>query len=244
MTSPNKAPFDSTTRAASHYTTSHGLQTSGVATSLPAARTSQSSDIPSSRVNTTPKRTSSVTFTPPLLDEPAQVLQRGPRTVETDSNDGASHFGSAGADVRLNALTEKATHDVRILQTVIHDHKHHHETEYVTRLRDLHIHHHHIQHHVQPLVDDTSSKEQHHYQSMPVQEKFEQRTNSPNDLELWALLNKQRHTETQTCHERIVIQNGEQVHETVHYHVHNIIQPVFYRYRPVPSVCTNPNVVR
>ncbi|ORY47591.1 hypothetical protein BCR35DRAFT_336169 [Leucosporidium creatinivorum] len=154
-------------------------------------------------------------------------------------DDGHQHqHGREGLGSKLaSKIVADSTQDHKTLQPVLHERIIHHETELITRQREVERHIHHVQHHVQPLVEEVHKPEQHYHQTEPRSHEYEEQANSPEDRAFFASLNKQHSTETHICEERQTIENGETVTTTVHYHVHNVIQPVIYRDRPVPSSC-------
>jgi hypothetical protein len=102
-----------------------------------------------------------------------------------------------------------------------------------------------VQHHIQPLIEEVHKPEQHYHQTEPLSHEYgalaltlspksnelspsieltpfphaEEQTNSEEDKAFFASLNKHRSSETHICEERQVIENGETVTTTIHYHV-------------------------
>ncbi|PRQ73153.1 hypothetical protein AAT19DRAFT_15906 [Rhodotorula toruloides] len=135
-----------------------------------------------------------------------------------------------GRDTVLGEAEAKmATHDHQHLAPVTHETRHHHEVEEVERQREIDRHVHHVQHHVQPVVDEQHAGEVHHEKAVPVTEIRERHVATDEDKMQFASLNKAKDSVVEAPRERTIIDRGEQVHENVQHHVHHIVQPTIER---------------
>ncbi|BGP06746.1 hypothetical protein JCM10049v2_002570 [Rhodotorula toruloides] len=135
-----------------------------------------------------------------------------------------------GRDTVLGEAEAKmATHDHQHLAPVTHETRHHHEVEEVERQREIDRHVHHVQHHVQPVVDEQHAGEVHHEKAVPVTKIHERHVATDEDKTQFASLNKAKDSVVEAPRERTIIDRGEQVHENVQHHVHHIVQPTIER---------------
>ncbi|GAA5903159.1 hypothetical protein JCM6882_006981 [Rhodosporidiobolus microsporus] len=142
------------------------------------------------------------------------------------------HSLTLSKDAILDAeQAKRAEHDHRYLEAVVHERRHVHEVEEVERHRVVDRHVHHVQHHVQPLLDERHLEVVHSYREVPVMHVSESHASSPADAALLARLNAQSaSTYTVVPHERVVIDKGEtQVVQNVINHYHSIILPVWQK---------------
>ncbi|KAK4049099.1 hypothetical protein OIO90_005569 [Microbotryomycetes sp. JL221] len=124
---------------------------------------------------------------------------------------------------------QAAEHDHKHLAPVTH-HKHQvHETEEVTRQRDIDRHVHHVQHHVQPVYDTQHEAEKHHEVVHPTTEIYEKHVSTDQDKAALAGLSRDKDTKEHVEKDRVVVDKGEAVSENVHHHVHHVVQPKIMR---------------
>ncbi|KAK4047693.1 hypothetical protein OIV83_005201 [Microbotryomycetes sp. JL201] len=125
--------------------------------------------------------------------------------------------------------SKAAEHDHKHLAPVTH-HKHQiHETEEVTRQRDVDRHVHHVQHHVQPVHDTRHEEHKHHERVHPTTEVYEKHVSTDQDKAALAGLSRDSDTKDVLPKERVVVDKGEIVNENVHHHVHHVVQPTIMR---------------
>ncbi|ORY92896.1 hypothetical protein BCR35DRAFT_286283 [Leucosporidium creatinivorum] len=122
-----------------------------------------------------------------------------------------------------------ATHDHKHLAPVTHEKHHHHETEEVTRQREVDRHIHHVQHHVQPVHDTQHADKVHHEQIHPMSHVEEKHVNTAEDKAALAGLNKHHDSLDHAAKDRVVVDKGEIVNENQTHHVHHVVQPVIER---------------
>ncbi|GAA5836515.1 hypothetical protein JCM11251_007099 [Rhodosporidiobolus azoricus] len=142
------------------------------------------------------------------------------------------HHHSLSKDAILDeAEAKRAGHDHQYLEPVVHERRHVHEVEEVERHRVVDRHVHHVQHHVQPLLDERHLEVVHSYREVPMTHIQENHAATPADAALLARLNAQSaSTYTVVPHERVVIDKGEtQVVQNVINHYHTIVLPVWQR---------------
>ncbi|KAM0787788.1 hypothetical protein ACM66B_003842 [Microbotryomycetes sp. NB124-2] len=122
-----------------------------------------------------------------------------------------------------------AEHDHKHLAPVTH-HKHQvHETEEVTRQRDVDRHVHHVQHHVQPVYDTQHESTKHHERVHPTTEVYEKHVSTDQDKAALSGLSRDSDTKEVLPKDRVVVDKGEVVNEKVHHHVHHVVQPTIMR---------------
>ncbi|GAA5979856.1 hypothetical protein JCM11641_002721 [Rhodosporidiobolus odoratus] len=134
---------------------------------------------------------------------------------------GSGHGHKLAKDAILNVEEAKrAEHDHQYLEAVVHERHHIHEVEEVERHRVVDRHVHHVQHHVQPLLDERHLEVVHSYRQVPVSHIEESHAATGADRALLARLNAQSaSTYTVVPHERVRLDKGEtQVHENVIHH--------------------------
>ncbi|BGP07970.1 hypothetical protein JCM10049v2_003815 [Rhodotorula toruloides] len=135
-----------------------------------------------------------------------------------------------GRDQALDEREAKsATHDHQHLAPVTHERRHHHEVEEVERQREVDRHVHHVQHHVQPVLDEQHKGETRHEKNVPVTEINERHVATDEDKAQFASLGKERDTFQEAPREKTIVDRGEQVHENTHHHVHHVVQPEIER---------------
>ncbi|GAA5882018.1 hypothetical protein JCM3774_003246 [Rhodotorula dairenensis] len=122
-----------------------------------------------------------------------------------------------------------ATHDHQHLAPVVHERRHHHEVEEVERLREVDRHVHHVQHHVQPVLDEQHTAEQVRQKVVPVTEIKEQHVATDEDKNQFLSLNTVKDEVVEAPRERTIVDKGEVVKENVHHVVHHVVQPVIER---------------
>jgi len=94
-----------------------------------------------------------------------------------------------------------------------------------------------VQHHVQPVLDREEIDEQHHQRNVPVTRIHEKHVNEDEGDRNAYLALGQNHKDTvqHVQGERQVVDAGETVNETVHHHVHNVIQPIIEKETIAPT---------
>ncbi|POY72622.1 hypothetical protein BMF94_4450 [Rhodotorula taiwanensis] len=134
---------------------------------------------------------------------------------------------------RDSTLTEDdakaAVHDHQHLAPVVHERRHHHEVEEVERVREVDRHVHHVQHHVQPVLDEQHAAEQVHQKVVPRTEIRESHAATDEDKHQFLSLNTVKDEVVEAPRERTIIDKGEVVKENVHHVVHHVVQPVIER---------------
>ncbi|GAA5927442.1 hypothetical protein JCM10213_003471 [Rhodosporidiobolus nylandii] len=141
------------------------------------------------------------------------------------------HRGLSKEAVLSEEDAKRAEHDHQYLEPVVHERRHVHEVEEVERHRVVDRHVHHVQHHVQPLLDERHLEVVHSYREVPVTHIEESHAATAADKALLARLNAQSaSTYTIVPHERVRVDMGEtQVTENVVHHYHTIVMPVWQR---------------
>ncbi|KAF6756269.1 hypothetical protein DFP72DRAFT_895076 [Ephemerocybe angulata] len=126
--------------------------------------------------------------------------------------------------------TGDTVEDTNQLHPVTHERVRHLETEDVERLKDHERHIHHVQHHTQPIQTSAKMPDTHREQVHPVTRIEEQHANKAEDNTLFQGQVSQHHdTLEHTAKERTIVDKGTMITETVHHHIHHVIQPVIER---------------
>ncbi|GJN88200.1 hypothetical protein Rhopal_001165-T1 [Rhodotorula paludigena] len=174
---------------------------------------------------------------------PAPFSSSAPRGLASAGGEAPTHIRETAAaphghheqprhDAVLSEEQAKlAQHDHKYLQPVVHERRHIHEVEEVERHRVVDRHVHHVQHHVQPLLDERHLEVVHSFREVPVTHVEENHASTDEDRRLLARLNAQSVSSyTVVPHERTRIDKGEtQVTENVVHHYHTIVMPVWQR---------------
>lgn len=127
------------------------------------------------------------------------------------------------------AHARDATHDHKHLTPVVHEKHQVHETEEVTRQREVDRHVHHVQHHVQPVLDEQHASEVHRENVVPTTHIEEKHVSSAEDKAALAGLSRHHDTHDELRKDRVVVDKGEVVNENVTHHVHHAVQPIIER---------------
>ncbi|GAA5978812.1 hypothetical protein JCM21900_002372, partial [Sporobolomyces salmonicolor] len=140
------------------------------------------------------------------------------------------HEMSEGDKVLSPEDAKNAEHDHKYLEPVVHERRHIHTIEELERHRSVERHVHHVQHHVQPILDELHAEEVHLFRETPVTHIEEKHASTDEDRALLARLNVGPGTTTVIPHERVVVDKGEtMVTEHIIHHVHHIVMPVWQR---------------
>ncbi|GAA5944171.1 uncharacterized protein JCM15063_000167 [Sporobolomyces koalae] len=184
--------------------------------------TTTASAVPVAPMNSTP------------VVQPTSSLDRGSgslrqKVVETAKAPHA-HPGREKDSVLSEEDAKNAAHDHKYLQPVIHEKIHHHHVEEIEYHRTVDRHVHHVQHHIQPIVDERHAEEVHLFREVPVTHIKENHAMSEEDRALFDRLNVGGGTTTIIPHEKVVINKGETMRtENIIHHVHHIVQPIYQR---------------
>ncbi|GAA5930185.1 hypothetical protein JCM1841_000487 [Sporobolomyces salmonicolor] len=130
------------------------------------------------------------------------------------------HEMSEGDKVLSPEDAKNAEHDHKYLEPVVHERRHIHTIEELERHRSVERHVHHVQHHVQPILDELHAEEVHLFRETPVTHIEEKHASTHEDRALLARLNVGPGTTTVIPHERVVVDKGEtMVTEHIIHHV-------------------------
>ncbi|GAA5887838.1 hypothetical protein JCM16303_007354 [Sporobolomyces ruberrimus] len=141
-----------------------------------------------------------------------------------------AHPGREKDSVLSEEDAKNAEHDHKYLEPVVHERIHRHHVEEIETHRSVQRHVHHIQHHIQPIVDEQHSEEVHLFREVPVTSIKENHAMSAEDKALFERLNIGAGTTTIIPHEKVVVNKGETMRtETIIHHVHHIVQPIWQR---------------
>ncbi|PWN23353.1 hypothetical protein BCV69DRAFT_245491 [Microstroma glucosiphilum] len=155
------------------------------------------------------------------------------RSTSVAQSDGlAGHTRGHNDKASPTDLNGEVHQDVQHLAHVTEETRQQHHVDEVTREKDLQSHHHHVQHHVQRVRDSEHAAEQHHNRVIPRTHIDEKHASTAKDAELLnTVANAHGHRDRveQAPETRQVIDKGETINETVHHHVHNVIQPVIIK---------------
>jgi len=125
---------------------------------------------------------------------------------------------------------KNAVHDHKYLQPVVHERVHKHHVEEIETHRTVIRHAHHVQHHIQPIIDEVHAEEVHLFREVPVTHIKENHAISPEDRALFDRLNIGESTTTIIPHDKVMVNKGETMRtEHIIHHVHHIVQPVWQR---------------
>ncbi|GAA6020179.1 hypothetical protein JCM11491_005557 [Sporobolomyces phaffii] len=140
------------------------------------------------------------------------------------------HPGREKDSVLSEEDAKNAEHDHKYLQPVVHERLHRHHVEEIETHRTVARHVHHIQHHIQPIVDEQHAEEVHLFREVPVTTIKENHAMSAEDRALFERLNIGAGTTTIIPHDKVVVNKGETMRtETIIHHVHHIVQPIWQR---------------
>ncbi|GAA5951346.1 hypothetical protein JCM3765_002450 [Sporobolomyces pararoseus] len=195
--------------------------TSGVLPQSPTRSTPQAQTSPSTIGNSSSERAGG---------EGAQ-LGNSPRAriVETAKAPHV-HPGRERDSVLSEEDAKNAEHDHKYLQPVVHERVHRHHVEEIETHRMIERHVHHVQHHIQPIIDEQHTEEVHLFREVPVTSIKENHAMSDEDRALFDRLNIGAGTTTIIPHEKVVVNKGETMRtETIIHHVHHIVQPIWQR---------------
>ncbi|GAA5872423.1 hypothetical protein JCM1840_006059 [Sporobolomyces johnsonii] len=149
---------------------------------------------------------------------------------ETAAAPHTHHEMSEGDKVLSPEDASRAEHDHKYLEPVVHERRHVHTVEELERHRTVERHVHHVQHHVQPILEELHAEEVHLFRETPVSHIEENHASTDEDCALLARLNVGPGTTTVIPHERVVVDKGEtMVTEHIIHHVHHIVMPVWQR---------------
>lgn len=151
----------------------------------------------------------------------------GVQPSESAYNRSSNLTQTSSVNSGVNVAAGNVDQDVQHLAPVTRETLHRQEIEELHREREHHIHQHHIQHHVQPVLDQVHLAEQLHTRVVPATTIREVHANTDKDAALLrSVAGTPKDTYTQAPIERSVIDKGETVREIVHHHIHNIVQPI------------------
>ncbi|GAA5991559.1 hypothetical protein JCM5350_002614 [Sporobolomyces pararoseus] len=140
------------------------------------------------------------------------------------------HPGRERDSVLSEEDAKNAEHDHKYLQPVVHERVHRHHVEEIETHRMIERHVHHVQHHIQPIIDEQHTEEVHLFREVPVTSIKENHAMSDEDRALFDRLNIGAGTTTVIPHEKVVVNKGETMRtETIIHHVHHIVQPIWQR---------------
>ncbi|PWN32294.1 uncharacterized protein FA14DRAFT_113839, partial [Meira miltonrushii] len=157
-------------------------------------------------------------------------LKTGPGRSETVATaDGANRHSHghnlANADLSQGKVTQTVEHLAGITSKTNHTHN----IEEVERQRELERHQHHIQVHHQPIKHEEHAAEKQHVKSHPVTKISEKHASTDKDAQLLASVTHShghRDEVNQAPVQHQIVDKGEQVKETVHHHIHNVVVPL------------------
>ncbi|WFC93776.1 hypothetical protein MBRA1_000399 [Malassezia brasiliensis] len=161
----------------------------------------------------------------PVSQQQTEVV--GVQPSESAYNRSSNLTQTSSVNSGVNVAAGNVDQDVQHLAPVTRETLHRQEIEELHREREHHIHQHHIQHHVQPVLDQVHLAEQLHTRVVPTTTIREVHANTDKDAALLrSVAGTPKDTYTQAPIERSVIDKGETVREIVHHHIHNIVQPI------------------
>lgn len=193
-----------------------------------------------STANTTPETSPKQATGKKLMDEPVPT-RRDPvdlthtgtgRSKVAAIEDSLGHARGHGSNADPTALTGRVVEDTKHLAHITDETKQHHTIEEVTRQRDLHQHHDHVQHHVVPIKDTEHKAEvlaQKVHGNTVVHEKHASTNKDAELLSAVAAKHGYRDTTRQAPSTHAVIDKGEVVKENAHHTVHHVVQPILIR---------------
>ncbi|BGP14575.1 hypothetical protein JCM10213_001924 [Rhodosporidiobolus nylandii] len=156
--------------------------------------------------------------------------ERGTEHIREHAHPPAHTHNQPKQDGILSEADAKlATHDHQHLAPVTHETRHHHEIEEIERQREVDRHVHHIQHHVQPVLDEQHAAEVHHEKVIPQTEIRESHVATDEDKVQFAALNTAKDSLVEAPREKVIVDKGEVVNEHLEHHVHHVVQPVVER---------------
>ncbi|BGP24552.1 hypothetical protein JCM10295v2_003470 [Rhodotorula toruloides] len=158
------------------------------------------------------------------------AVERGMEHIREHAAPPPHKHHQPGRDTTLDERDAKsATHDHQHLAPVTHERRHHHEVEEVERQREVDRHVHHVQHHVQPVLDEQHQGETRQEKNVPVTDIRERHVATDEDKAQFASLAKEHDTVQEAPREKTIVDRGEQVQENTHHHVHHVVQPEIER---------------
>ncbi|KAI3626187.1 hypothetical protein CBS9595_001548 [Malassezia furfur] len=161
----------------------------------------------------------------PVSQQQTEVV--GVQPSESAYNRSSNLTQTSSVNSGVNVAAGNVDQDVQHLAPVTRETLHRQEIEELHREREHHIHQHHIQHHVQPVLDQVHLAEQLHTRVVPATTIREVHANTDKDAALLrSVAGTPKDTYTHAPIERSVIDKGETVREIVHHHIHNIVQPI------------------
>ena len=180
---------------------------------------------------TTGSRTTGTTDTRSTGQKIEDKIEHGlGRSNDVHATDGSirhKHGHDVSNSKHLDLSSGKVDQDVQHLAAVTHETHQRHEVEEVQRQREHERHVHHIQHHVQPVVDSEHSAEKVHSKIHPVTRVQETHASTDKDAALLtSVAGKHKDEYTEAPLHRQVVDKGELVNESIHHHVHNVVQPI------------------
>lgn len=156
--------------------------------------------------------------------------ERGGGLTSSATSRHDSHQTGHTGQTDLSSVGDNVTHDHQHLAAVTKERQHLHETEEVTRLREVDRHAHHVSSHVQPVKDVVQGETEHHHKVLPTKELREQHASTTEDQRAFERLHSGHRDEViQGQKTRDVIDKGEIVTENVQHHLHHVVQPVIER---------------
>ncbi|CAO1620691.1 unnamed protein product [Sympodiomycopsis kandeliae] len=193
-----------------------------------------------SSANTTPETSPRQAPGKKLMDEPVATRKNpvvtdgtglGRSQAVVDGEGANAHSTGHNANVNPSELTGEVTQDVQHLQHATEETRHRHHIEEVTRQKDLHKHHYHVQHHRQEVLDTEHLPEQQHNKVVPQTNIHEKHASTDKDAQLLHAVASKHAKDAYkdgTSHHQIV-DKGEVINENVHHHVTNLITPVIVK---------------
>ncbi|CAO1629706.1 unnamed protein product [Parajaminaea phylloscopi] len=194
-----------------------------------------------STAQTTPETSPKQAAGKKLVDEPVatrkdpvDVTKTGTgRSSEVAAVDNTvGHTRGHGSNIDPTKLTGKVDETTQHLGHIVDETKQHHTIEEVTRQRDLHQHHAHVQHHVVPIKDTEHKAEVLTSKSHGPTVIHEKHASTNKDAELLAAVSAKhgfKDTSRQAASTHQIVDRGEQVQESAHHTVHHVVQPVLIR---------------
>lgn len=160
----------------------------------------------------------------------ANAQKTGPGRSETVATAEGTNRHSHGHNLSNADLSQgKVTQTVEHLAGITSKTHHTHNIEEVERQRELERHQHHIQVHHQPIKHEEHAAEKQHVKSHPVTKINEKHASTDKDAQLLASVTHSHGHRDEVNHAPVqhqIIDKGEQVKETVHHHIHNVVVPL------------------
>lgn len=157
-------------------------------------------------------------------------IKTGPGRSETVATADGSNRHSHGHNLANADLSQgKVTQTVEHLAGITSKTHHTHNIEEVERQRELERHQHHIQVHHQPIKHEEHAAEKQHVKAHPVTKINEKHASTDKDAQLLASVAHSHGHRDEVNHAPVqhqIVDKGEQVKETVHHHIHNVVVPL------------------